>query len=235
MKIHERSSRTDVITTLTQKISDKINHNEPVLFLVSGGSSANIAVAVCDKLIEQFTKQIKLPLLFTLSLIDERYGEVGHDNSNWTLLESLGLQNQAFMTFPVLSHTNQTQNSLASSIERFNAFLMQAVKKRELGNLSIYGLFGIGKDGHTAGILPDSPAAIDDGIHMAIGYKSALFTRITITPTFFKFIDYGIVWAGGEEKLDALRQFQHLVPPSIQPAQYLKNMQEIELFTDVHL
>lgn len=234
MVVHSNSTLENVSEALVQKISARITQNEPVLFLVSGGSSAPIAVDVCKKLTQRFpSKNDRMRWLLTLSLIDERFGPEGHPDSNWALLESLGLDHRAFMIVPVLGSKTNGSADLENTVKHFDTFLNTAAEKHAAGNMFIAGLLGIGKDGHTAGILADSPAAADSHDSLAIAYKSALFTRITITPAFFQHIDYAAVWAGGEEKKKTLEQLGSDIPPVIHPAQYLKRIAECDIFTDV--
>ncbi len=234
MVIHGKATQERVSEALSSKLSARISANEPVLFLVSGGSSAPVAVEVCRKLTERFSSEAdRMKWLLTVSLIDERFGYEGHPDSNWPMLESLGFRHGAFMTVPVLGSRGETSADLENTVLHFDSFLSAAVEKHKAGRIYIAGLFGLGKDGHTAGILPDSPAASDDCSSLAIGYKSALFTRITITPAFFQHIDYAAAWASGDEKRKTLDLLAEDIPPTIQPAQYLKRIADCDVFTDI--
>ena len=227
MKIVVVDSRDIVRDTLFNRIREQIEKNIPVLFLVSGGSTAKISVAVCSKLQEAFKNdKHRLKWLLTLSLIDERFGPVGHQDSNWQLLIDLGLAQENFSFRTV---------SFETAITGFNEFLKSAVEKKENGELYITGLFGIGADGHTAGILPGSPLCKETAPELqlfAAGYKSALFARISIIPTFFQYIDYAVAYAAGPEKRTAIASLEYDMPIDKQPAQLLKRAKETIVFTD---
>jgi len=138
---------------------------------------------------------------------------------------------------PVLSGKSTTEEAFNNSVLRFNSFLSDSVLKSMTENLYIAGLFGIAQDGHTAGILPQSPASrlsMSDKQY-ASGYKSELFTRITITPAFFPHIDFAVAYAAGSAKIAVLESMNGEIPVQDQPAQLLKKTKETIIFTDMHL
>ena len=93
------------------------------------------------------------------------------------------------------------------------------------------GLFGIGKDGHTAGILPNSVAI--ECKDLVCGYDTLVFSRITITPNAIKQLDEAVVFAQGEEKWSVL---ENLINENIdimkQPTQVLKKVPLLTIFSD---
>jgi 6-phosphogluconolactonase/glucosamine-6-phosphate isomerase/deaminase len=123
---------------------------------------------------------------------------------------------------------------LADTVHHYNTFLTEAVKRHEAGDIFITALFGIGKGGFTAGILPESPAAKLDASENIFGtsYKSALFTRITITPAMFRHIDFALAWAAGDEKKADIAALRNDAEYRDQPAQLLKRVQECIIVSD---
>jgi 6-phosphogluconolactonase/glucosamine-6-phosphate isomerase/deaminase len=225
-----------VTDNLVERIGSRIVQNVPTLFLVSGGSTADTAVDVCRKLLERFPNGTnKLKTLFTLSLIDERFGSDGHQDSNWKLLVDRGLETENFRTFPVLTLSNPGPEDFGAAVARFNSFLRGAVLKSARKELYIVTLFGIGSDGHTAGILPGSPASRMETSNdtYATGYQEERFKRITITPSFFPNIDCAVVYAAGPSKQPALNELLHEGPAEQLPARFLKLAKETLIFTDV--
>jgi 6-phosphogluconolactonase/glucosamine-6-phosphate isomerase/deaminase len=97
-------------------------------------------------------------------------------------------------------------------------------------NTYVIGLFGIGSDGHTAGILPNSPA-VTAAAEVAF-YQASDYPRITISPVFFSKIHTAIVYAMGSAKLQALENLKQDLPAVLEPAQLLKQIPDTWIYTD---
>ncbi len=204
--------------------------------MVSGGSTAPIAAAVIKKVDQELSlRGDNARALFTISLIDERFGEAGHPDSNWQRLVELGFNPFAFNAVPILAEKIPGGDTPEKAAVRLDSFLHRAVQKEREGRLFISCLFGIGADGHTAGILPDSPASLLPALDDTYGcfYPSTPFARITITPSFFPHVDLAVAWAAGKEKKEALASLLTEIPVHAQPAQLLKLPKETILFTDI--
>jgi len=234
-------STAPVCDALAQRIAGRLHDDMPVLFLVSGGSTAAIAVDTCNELASRFALRPEtLKRLLTVSLVDERFGCEGHPDSNWRLLLERGLRNVDTGTMPVLENSTGTDADLEIGISRFDAFLAEATGRAAQGKLFIIGLLGIGADGHTAGILPESPPSllpVTDtrvGCHgpFAIGYHTALFTRITVTPAFFPYFGFAAAYTAGSTKWPVLMELRMEKPVREQPAQLLKLAKETLIFSD---
>jgi 6-phosphogluconolactonase/glucosamine-6-phosphate isomerase/deaminase len=187
-----------------------------VLWLVPGGSSIAIAAAVSQKLKPELTSHL------TVSLTDERFGIVGHPDSNWKQLHDAGFQPAHATMLPVLSGKDMTE-----TVTNFGASLEEI-----LGNVDYrLGFFGIGADGHTAGILPGSPAVAAE--QFAAGYDAGNFMRITMTPKAISYLDEAVAYAVGEEKREALLNLDlEKLPLETQPAQILKQVAKYTIFND---
>ena len=92
------------------------------------------------------------------------------------------------------------------------------------------GLFGIGVDGHTAGILPNSLAIQCQDL--VCSYDTSVFSRITITPKVIEKLDEAIVWAQGEEKWEVLKNLEKNIDINLEPAQILKKVPLLTIFSD---
>lgn len=231
-------TRAALVRLLVDEISERLARNIPVLFLVSGGSTAPIGVEVCNTILERAgTRRTLLKWLFTVSLIDERFGVEGHPDSNWKLLVDSGLITTSMTAIRILHGDDERSDAFRHEIERFNEFLAEAAVRHDGNQLFIAGILGIGSDGHTAGILPDSPVSAlpFDGTRYAEGYKAGIFRRITVTPAFFRHFDLATAWVGGEEKRQALLNLALDLPVSNQPAQLLKSAARATIFTDLIL
>jgi 6-phosphogluconolactonase/glucosamine-6-phosphate isomerase/deaminase len=218
-------------------VIDRLREHKPVLLLVSGGSTAGIAVAATRRVCDLSKAQGFDPReLLSVSLIDERFGPVDHKYSNWKQLLDAGLPAESVRALPLLLESRDDDEAFHTAVQRFDDLLTVAARKERHGELHIVGLLGIGADGHTAGILPGSPAcAADDSgpaVPLAMGYKSGIHTRITITPAFFQYFDRAIAYAAGAEKRLALAGLLDARPVCDHPAQLIKRAHESLVFCD---
>ncbi len=236
MTITRIQSVETVRDALARKIVSRLKANRPVLFVASGGSTAPVAAAVCAGLAREFRDREKiLKLLMSVTLADERYGPAGHPDSNWRSLLENGFEPASFASFPVLREGSGSKGGEDEAARVFGDILADAAVRRGHDDLFVVGLFGVGEDGHTAGILPGSPAAAispDDSVY-AIAYRSAIFTRITMTPAFFRHVDYAVALATGEKKRAAVDSLRSDGPALEPPARLISLARESVLYTDL--
>ena len=203
MNVLTIDSARQVAAKLAKIITDNIQENKRILLLVSGGSTIPIAVLAL--------RQLDNIRNLTIMQADERYGPVGHSDSNWQQLLDAGLDTHSLRAYPILSGRD-----LPDTVSKFEHELE---KEFDTSDFKI-GLFGIGADGHTAGILPYSSAAMSRA--MVTAYQASDFQRITITPVTIAKLDIAIAFAAGDKKIAALHDLQKDLPISKQPAQALK-------------
>lgn len=225
---------SDAGAALAGKIEPYLSRGQRVLFLSSGGSCADVAVDACARLRSALRGNADAQRLLSITLADERYGPIDHADSNWRLLLERGFDPSPFDAIPVLDGATDgvSDVGLAETAARFGRFLAVAAERHSRGVLFIAAAFGIGADGHTAGILPLSPAAEIDsgGTEYATGYRSGNFARITITPAFFAHIDYAAAWADGGAKRDAIERLSNPGPVGELPARLIDRAREAVLF-----
>ena len=213
----------DAADFVSSSILKQLRLGKTVLFFVAGGSAIPVAVKISQILREYPDKNLIKNL--TVTLTDERYGPVGHFDSNWQQLLDKGFYLPSAKRIPVL-----TGDDFAAETEKFNKILHE---KLMVGGEDEYriGLFGIGADGHTAGILPGSLAVNAEGY--AFGYKTEKFERITITLKTIEKLDEIIVWAQGKEKWKVIKNLlEENIDIVKQPAQILKKVPLLTIFTD---
>jgi 6-phosphogluconolactonase/glucosamine-6-phosphate isomerase/deaminase len=209
---------------IAQSILNQLKINKRVLFFVTGGSSIAVGVRVSKILQDNFKKEENKNLIknLAITLTDERYGKVGHMDSNWQQLLENGFGLLDAKIIPVL-----TGDDFEETTQKFNMVLAQALKNADYK----IGLFGIGSDGHTAGILPESKAVNFE--EFVVGYEAPKFSRITITPKTIEELDEAVVWVQGEEKWNTIKNFIDTYPLMVkQPAQVLKKVPLLTIFTD---
>lgn len=205
---------------LVAVIAEKLAAGQKVLWLVPGGSAIAIVVAVAEALKGQ---QAPLPLgNLTVTLTDERYGAVGHDNSNWAQLEKAGFSLPGAVLQPVLAGKSFDQTAAD-----WNTTLTDDLANADY----VLAFVGMGADGHATGVLPGSPALAATSLVAA--YESAPYQRITTTPEFFKHINEAVIFAVGEKKWPALRALLNPAAENVYPAQLLQQVPKLTVFCDL--
>jgi len=195
-------------------LNTKLDQGQSVLWLVSGGSAILLEVEIA--------KRIRNGAKLVVTLIDERFGPVGHLDSNWQKLIEAGFNIKEAKLLPVL---------VGHGIEQ-TAIDFEQILKNEL-NLAQYklGIFGIGEDGHTAGILPGSQAI--ESTFLLCHYQSQTYHRITLTPSAIKMLDEAVLFAVGENKKLILEKFETDVSLEEMPAQILKELPLLTIINKV--
>lgn len=206
----------DVANYIFQSIFSVLKNGKKVLWFVPGGSAISIVVEV-SKLISATGLDNGL----TVTLTDERYGPVGHKDSNWQQLLTAGLNFPHANLLPTLIGEDQ-----ATTVSSYTIKLKKAIEQADY----IIGLFGLGADGHTAGILPQSAAL--NSSNLVVSYQATDFERITITPDTISQLDEALVYAVGASKWPQLDKLRIDIEISAQPAQALKKVKKLTIFSD---
>lgn len=184
-----------------------------VLFL-SGGSTPK-------PLYEDLVKEQKLSV-GAVALVDERYGEKLHENSNEKMIRNTGLvsyiENHARF-YPILE--NKDVEETAKDYDETARFLFNYFQKN-------VGILGIGADGHTAGIpaiTNISEKILADKSSLVASYEndeSFYKKRITLTFLGLSKLDLIIALAFGKEKKKALKAMFKNGSISEIPARFLR-------------
>jgi 6-phosphogluconolactonase/glucosamine-6-phosphate isomerase/deaminase len=212
--------RADVssgVGQLSELISQSLERHQPLLWLVSGGSNIPIAIKVMSALVSKDLSNL------TIMLTDERYGALGHADSNAYQLQAAGFNPQAASFIPVL-----IGKSLKATVERYANVVEQQFGQHQV----IIGQLGIGTDGHTAGILPNSLAA-DVTDELVTSYAADDFSRITMTFPALRHLTNAFVFAYGPTKQATLNQLKdEVLPLKAQPAQILKAIPDTYIYNE---
>jgi len=197
-------------------LSGALAAGRPVLWLLSGGSGIATEVAA-HKLVRP-----ELRRHLVMVQVDERYGPIGHPDSNWQQLREAGLRlTDAETALPILAGKDLDQ-----TVQDYTVALGRQLEQADL----TIGFFGVGADGHTAGILPHSSAL--ESQDLVAAYQGPDFERITITAHVIEQLDEAIVYATGEAKRSQLEALQRDRPTADQPAQLLKRAKAVTIFND---
>lgn len=220
MRFIKTSSPASGTKALLDRMRLVLRSGNKALWLLSGGSAIASEAAILKSL--QNAEEARN---LTIMLMDERYGAVGHENSNWEQLKQAGCDFTSFDAIPVLDGQLKSMDQTA---REYTEKLKSALNKVDI----VIGLFGIGPDGHTAGILPDSPAT-NEIEATVICYSTPQFDRITLTRAAFKRVNVGYVFAYGDAKapaLEALRSGQKTFREL--PSLLLEEIPEVYVYND---
>jgi 6-phosphogluconolactonase len=210
-KIESKFKSADI---LADRLAQKLGLGGSVLWLISGGSAIEIAVLAAKKLSGAELSRL------SISLVDERYGPVGHSDSNWRQLTAAGFELEGANLQPILE--NQNPEVTAANFEKFIGAHAHDYK---------IALLGMGADGHTAGILPGSPALTAPGL--VCFYQGPDYQRLTLSRKGLESLDEAILFASGENKHQAVKDLSADLPPDEQPAQIIKQIPRWSVYNDL--
>ncbi|HAQ02501.1 TPA: hypothetical protein DEP30_01555 [Candidatus Nomurabacteria bacterium] len=205
----------EVVEFVSSSINEKLKQGKKVLWFVSGGSAIPVEVKIADKI------DISLSGTLVVTLCDERFGHLGHPESNWFKLTNSGFRILKAKIIPFLSGKDMKETT-----EDIREALSEELKNAEYK----IGIFGIGIDGHTAGILPHTEAVKSE--ELVCTYETDLHDRMTITGKTIKMLDEAVLYAVGENKWPAIEKLATDVSIDEEPAQILKSVPLFTIFTD---
>ncbi|RJR16598.1 hypothetical protein C4579_00010 [Candidatus Microgenomates bacterium] len=217
---------------ILQKLTRYLSQNDTLL-LLSGGS---VGKEVVPELVKLFQNNPQSLENLIVGLIDERFGQAWHEQSNMLLLQKSGLlsflESKHATFLPILTDEHDADWE-AKRYENVLNTILEKVAGRSIG------ILGIGADGHTAGIKPQPDQATFDGIFMqanrlVVNYSGTDFERITLTPLALQKLTQIVVYAKGEEKREALEKLQNGKAEDVYkyPAILLQKHPRVELFSD---
>jgi 6-phosphogluconolactonase/glucosamine-6-phosphate isomerase/deaminase len=202
---------------LSALLISELRSGKKVLWLLPGGSNIPISASIMATLDPNLTSNL------SVALTDERYGPVGHADSNWKQLQDAGFNPQQASCLYTLSDQNL---SLEATAQAYGQALEALCQPSD----TIIGQFGMGPDGHIAGILPYTPAA--QTTDFVVGYHTEKFNRITMSFQVIQACSVAFVFAFGSDKLEALQNLQQDIDLNTQPAQILKLLPNAYVFND---
>lgn len=203
-------------TDLKDRLQAALDKGHKVLWLTSGGSNIVISANIL--------RGLKNTRHLTIAQVDERYGPVGHPDSNWQQLLDSGAPLEGITLLPILENPLASMNATAESYE---AKLKSALSKADVSIAQL----GMGADGHIAGILPETDAVTAPGL--VVAYQTPQHDRITLTFKGLNQIQELYLFAYGHDKTEQLERLESKdVPESEQPAQYLKRHGHVIVYND---
>lgn len=198
-------------------IREALESHKHAFWLVSGGSCIATEVSILQTLNNNEVSRL------TVMLADERYGAPDHNESNHARLRAAGFIHPE-LDFPDILKAGSIENVLAE----YDTLLRHNINEAD----SIVATLGVGADGHTAGILPDSEAVYAKDV-FAVRYQAPDFIRITSSLATLRRIDTAIVLAYGKTKQNALNRLvsRHDSLESL-PAAILHDIPSVTIYND---
>jgi 6-phosphogluconolactonase/glucosamine-6-phosphate isomerase/deaminase len=186
-------------------IQAELAQGKRVAWLLCGGSCVPIAFGA--------TLHIPANPNLMITLTDERYGRENHRDSNWKALRDVGFPFGWYDSRKVLNWEQPVEETL----DNYGKTLGTIITSADV----VFALFGMGADGHIAGILPHSPAVEHNG-NWVVGYQSDPYYRMTMTEPVFHEIDHAFLYTEGETKKKPLNDLRQNIAIADQPAQLIK-------------
>jgi len=204
---------------LAAELRQALSTGKPIVWLVSGGSNIASSVRVMRQLPADRLQRL------TVMPVDERYGTIGHDDSNVTQLLAAGFEPGTATFLGVLQPGLDFLATAQAYQEHVATVFAQA-------GVIIIAQLGMGSDGHVAGILPHSPAT-EPTEQLAVAYESHPYRRITLTFAALRQVNTVYLFAFGAEKLSAVTNLaMHNLSFEEQPAQILKELFNVYVYND---
>lgn len=218
MQVIKSTDPSEGVSDLSARLNSALLEGKRVLWLISGGSNINAAVNIMKQVPDNHSDQL------TISLIDERFGEPGHQDSNFQQLLVAGFEPKRAHLISIL----KSGLSLENTAKEFEKILQNTLSSVDLS----VGLVGIGEDCHIAGILPNSRAAIENEKYVC-AYKSEPYERVTTTFILLEKLDIIYAFAFGANKSTALIEAtEGNLSPIEKPAVILRDLKESYIYSD---
>lgn len=149
---------------IAKRLTTLLSSGKSVLWLVSGGSNIAIQTAAMVNVPANLTHNL------TILPIDERFGPYNHPDSNMAKLRRAGFDPK-FSEWIDILEDNPT-------VEQATELLGDLLAREIAIDDYFFATLGMGDDGHTAGILPNSPAL--NVLDLVTHYNGGDFERITV-------------------------------------------------------
>lgn len=210
-----------IVSDVLLNLSGATKGGKDALWLLSGGSAIDIEVEVASRLSSIQKKSI------TVGQVDERFVDIGSPEHNWELLSVAGFKFEDFAdALPIL----QPNKSIHECASDYQELLTQKLAECDYA----LGIYGIGADGHTAGIKPtrsNDDFAPFTSNELVLAYTGTDFKRITTTAAVINKLDDIYVYCCGTEKVGVLKALKTDVKSHKMPAQLLKEGKNVVIFT----
>jgi 6-phosphogluconolactonase/glucosamine-6-phosphate isomerase/deaminase len=215
-----RIGKEKAVQVLADKIASELRIGKRVLWLIPGASNIPLAILAMDRIKKSIPAESLADL--TVTLTDERFGPVGHADSNWRELLDKGFPFDSVSNVPVLTGLSRVETT-----KTFEYSFEEAFRNADV----CVAQFGMGADGHIAGVLPHSVGV--GSKRSVVSYDAPPYVRVTLTLDAIRKVSVAYAFVFGESKRQIIADLEaKTVPLDDMPAQILKEIAESYLITD---
>ena len=200
MKIHYTNELINVAALEFTELL-KTYKSQPVLVLLSGGSALTFLDHISTEVLDE---------RITLGVLDERFDSSPQVNNCAQLKATQFFNNALQRGVSYIDTELRAGETLPEAAERYDEALLLWQTEHEDG--IILATFGMGVDGHTAGIFPDVATLLETYTSCVapITIEPTINTytkRFTVTPHFIATcVTAGVAYVGGAEKCSMLER-----------------------------
>lgn len=221
-ELFEYTTCADAVVAAKEYLVKQLDASEGhILLLLSGGSSLNPVREAFKELDDETISRIDI------AQIDGRYVDIGAEGSNWRQIkEALGNKLGKADTKLAFLNTGDAPEDIAITYEMELTSLLESAD-------FIIGVYGVGTDGHIAGMLPTKSP--EDFTHfldgrLVVDYKAPDYVRMTTTQELITRLDEAVVFACGPAKVKTIEKLEDNLPAHKHPVQLLKDAKRATLF-----
>jgi 6-phosphogluconolactonase/glucosamine-6-phosphate isomerase/deaminase len=227
--------QTLVVDNLVKYFIDNKNH--PILFFYSGGSAMELYPLLFERIKDVEFKEI----LF--APLDERKDVA---NSNYEEFKKLNCYHEFMAMGATFLHCGDLSRDLQAVADNYDELIEHFLNYVKTDSGKIVGVFGMGEDGHTAGIFPYAEdkeffekTFIKTDRYVAgvdVGEKNKFKERITLTSHAFEEFDKAFVYVSGKKKKDSLmKALDKSSEYNVVPARLWWLLKDCEVYTDIEI
>lgn len=211
-----------------------VHIDKPILLLVAGGSATQVLNLIKPEYLGDH---------ITVTVTDDRFTE-DVEHNNFATMQITPFYDELIQ---VDAYCINTQLFGEENIETHRARFEKNLRdwQKDFPKGTIIGLFGMGADGHVAGIIPgvyseeEFAKKFDDKdyvAHVDATGKNDHPLRVTTTFPFMRLVNYPVFYITGEGKKDALTKALAKEGTLFEtPARIMHEMKNAQIFTDISL
>jgi 6-phosphogluconolactonase len=198
MNLRIFESTKDLIASAARTIEQRLSGRDSAAIAISGGSTPK---PLYEMLAASPHRETLAKIAITWVVVDERFVPITDPQSNAAMIQRTLFGEGMSPSHRFLSFRTDVETPARSATE-----FEERWRSLGLGNLDII-LLGMGDDGHTASLFPDTPVlGVQDRIAADVFVPRLNQSRVTLTLPVIRAAKLRIVLAAGESKAPILRE-----------------------------
>ncbi len=228
LQIESFHSKSQAAQAASSRLFAELQDSRPILFLSAGGSA-----------LELLASEQSVSGQLTVGVIDERYSSE-LQSSNTLQFQETAFYRHNHNKLAHISAVPLTDEPLEDWATRYEQVITDWQRQHPEGK--IIATLGVGADGHTAGIFPQTSSEIFNTLFEGerlvtaydVGEQNRYRLRLTVTDTFLQQkIDMAVIYACGPEKGNVLKSIATNKTAKYEiPGVLLNRLTNATLFTD---